>query len=181
MGLRKKAKEEEVQPEPVKVPSRGVLLNKWAARQDKLQQLVRQVANTKEALVIIARQLHEHYGVLVQDTTHTLTLPKASAVTEKAGLPVTDPAPDTAKPLAAGMTMDEDGKPIKLLPPEQNRLAMSPNPITVDPTRTQPMTTEQIDEIRKGSELERGADTGQMAADVVTNLDRAIRLGLGKK
>ena len=181
MGLRKKAKEEEVQPEPVKVPSRGVLLNKWAVRQDKLQKLVKDVTLIKEELVRIAQLLHKHYGVLVQDTTHTLTLPKAAPVVVAAEPASTDPAPDTTKPLAAGMTTDADGKPIKLLPPEQNRLAMSPIPITVDPTRTQPMSTDQIDEIRKASELEKGARPEEMAANVAEQLDRAVRLGLGKK
>lgn len=178
MGIRKKKPEPKPEPEPVKVPSRGVLLNKWAARQDKLKKLVDQVTSIKAELVTIAQQLHESYGVLVQDTTHTVTLPKATPPEKQV------PAEGTAegKPEApTGTTPNEEGKPVELLDPEKNPLAKSPIPIVVDQPSTQPATEEQIRKIREDSKLTRGGDPNQMAQDVATSLDRAVRLGLGKQ
>lgn len=180
MGIRKKQKVQP-KPEPVKVPSRGVLLNKWAARQDKLQKLVGAVAEIKKELVGIAADLHQHYGVLVQDTTHTVLLPKAAPVVSEAARPsVIDPAPATAEPLPEGTTPDAEGKPVKLLKPEDNPLAKSPIPIVGEPV-TAPMTEDAVRKIREGSTLEQGSDSQQLAQAAADGMERAIRLGLGKR
>jgi len=180
MGIRKR-KEKTPEPAPVQVPSRGTLLNKWAARQDKLQKLVEQVGDIKTELINIAQLLHTHYGVLVTDTTHSVTMPKTAApvVSGDAKPSAIDPAPDDAKPIPAGTTPGEDGKPVKLLPPEQNPLAKSPMPVVGEPS-TGPMTERDVENIREDSKLERGGNPQEMAQNVVTTMDRIIRQGLGK-
>lgn len=162
MGKKKEA-EQPAEPEPVKVPSRGVLLNKWASRQDKLQRLVGQVATIKEELVGIAQLLHAHYGVMVQDTTHTVTLPKAA------------PAPAAPE----GETPGEDGEPKELLKPEDNPLAKSPVPVIGTPA-TQPLSEQQVAEIREEAALEKGANPEEFQSDIASKFDRAVRVGLGK-
>jgi len=162
----KKKEEPQPEPEPVKVPSRGTLLNKWAARQDKLQKLVGLVAETKKELVVIAQLLHEQYGVLVQDSTHTVTLPTRTTTTQQ--------APEGAEGDAA-----EGGEPVEPLDPARNPLAKSPVPV-VGPPSTQPVTEKQVTEIREGATLEKGAHPEQFQQDVATQWDRVVRLGLGK-
>lgn len=161
MGIGKKKEKEQPKPAPAKVTSRGVLLNKWAARQDKLQKLVAQVTEIKKELVDIAQLLHDAYGVLVQDSTHTVTLqPKAT--------------PDAPVAPASG----EEGA-MEPLPLEKNPLAKSPIPITVSQPITAPMAESAVEKIRQDSQLEGGGeqDVAQIAA---TALDRIVRQGLGK-
>jgi len=164
----KKAKKEEVvleTPEAViPIPSRGRMLNKWAALQDKLRRLNVQVEQTKYDLRLTAQNLYDAYGVLVQDSKTTVVIQPMAAPTVPADM---------------GETTDDDGKPLKLLRPEDNLLARSPIPIISEPT-TGPMSENDVAAIRQASEI-KGENPDQLRGNLASQFDRAVRLGLGKK
>lgn len=182
MSRKGKDKKQEVAPEPkagtkgyiawsdipglegrVPVLTRGRLLNKWAALQDKLRRLSQQVDQTKEDLRVAAQQLYQAYGVVVQDSkTSVLIQPTA--------------APNV--PAEGGETPGDDGKPLKLLRPEDNLLARSPIPIITEP-KTGPMNENDVAEIRRAAALE-GENPAQLRGDLANQFEKAVRLGMGK-
>lgn len=156
----------------IPIPSRGRLLNQWAAKQEKMGRLQEELAKVVSELTETAQALYTHYGVLVQDTTRTVALAPRKTRQER--------APGAEQEPSGGESEEGGVEPTEPLRPEDNPLARSPVPILVDPRVTQSVS-EEIGRIRKDAALGGAAGPAQFGQDVAESFERAVRLGLGKR
>ena len=162
------------EPEAVPIPSRSVLLNRFAKLQEKVSRLTYELKQTKANMLWTAGELRDHYGIVVSDVVHTTPVPLISSV-----------VPSVATPSRVEVAEEEDFIP---LAPEDNPMlkAAAAQGVIIDSPRTAPASSERdVAAIRKAAKLDKDSADNPDAfrasiANTMGNLASAVKGGMGK-
>lgn len=157
--------------QPAPVPSRTVLLTRFAKLQEKVTRLTDELALTKDAMLRTAVDLRT-YGIVVSDMLYTT--PTTLVAT---------PVPSVAAPARIDelVSIEEE---LAAVAPEDNPMlkAASVQGIQIGKPRTAPASEAEVEAIRRSAAGDpKGDDAKGFSANINKTLDRAVREGLGKK
>jgi hypothetical protein len=160
------------EPQEAPIPSRAVLLNRFASLQEKVSKLTDSLILTKDAMMRTAITLRETYGIVVSDAVHTTPTRL-----------VASPVPIVAAPAR----IEDIAEVVDELPavaPEDNPMlkAAAVQGIQIGKPRTAPASEAEIEEIRRNAAVDPKDDGAKgFSASIDKTFSKAVRDGLGKR